>query len=92
MGEITNEHRIGGLEARIDLMEKAHFRLESKIEDRLDQLSVQYTGLDARFDTVQTILATQGGAWTAVKLMATVIAAALTLVVGGLGIWLMLPS
>lgn len=45
MTEITNEHRIGGLEARIANIEAAHFRHETKIEQRLDRIDAKLDDL-----------------------------------------------
>lgn len=45
MGEITNEHRIGGLEARMAIMEQSHLRLETKIEKQLETLAARVGGI-----------------------------------------------
>lgn len=38
MGEITNEHRIGDLSARVQLLESYHLRLEARIDNQLKDM------------------------------------------------------
>lgn len=75
MGETTNEHRIGGLEARMAIIEQSHLRLETKIEHWM-------RAINQKLGNLQVDLASRQGKVQGIKLSVIAVVTAVGWIIG----------
>lgn len=56
--ELTNDHQIGALSARVEIMERNFLRLESRIERQLE-------AMEMKLDDMHEMLTSAKGGWRA---------------------------